>query len=705
MKNRTCIRLVILVLFGILVINFPGAGSFLSAAGTNGSANSILKGLDEKYQTWWDLVAHISTPLERKVFLDLTNNRDRASFLSMFWNKRDHSKGTPENEFEEEHMKRFNYASYYFGFGSPLPGWKTDRGRIWILLGPPVSRNEVITRGIYPVEIWEYYGNPEIGLPTAFRVAFYKKSGAGDYKLYIPTVDGPGNLLVRHTGEFEDNDYAKIYQKLRELNPQVAEVSLSLIPGEELYNFTPSLQSPILMSRIYELPKRAINATYARNFLNFKGVVDVSVTTNYINSRCDLAVFPDPILKLNMIHFSILPERLSVDYSEKKDKFYFSYQLTVLLKKEGSVIFQYSKNYPFYYSKEELEGSLSHGLVIADYFPAIDGEFEFSAIIENSVNREITYYERNVKVESPTPGLPKVWQPLISYQISRANQLFFASYNFVDDRVMIDPRREFGTRELLFSYFCVRKGTYKGKLNVALEVKNQHGYKEYRKVYPFEFPEETDLYCFKTDIENPGTGTYLMTAKIMDQNGNVLGTAESDFSISPLGVISHPPSASKKLSRQNKFLLYMMLGRQYESLKNDTLAEANYQKALSMNPRFPELVKVYTAFLFRAKKYDRVIEVIEGMKGIPEAAFDYYAYKGKAYFRKGFYDLAVENLLKANAEYDSDTTVLNALGAALLQVGQKGEAHKAFTASLKINPNQPEITELLRRLDEETKTD
>lgn len=689
------------MLFCCVVINFSGAGSFLSAAGAKRSEKSIIKSLDEKYQKWWDLVTHISTPIERSVFLNLTNNRDRDSFISLFWNQRDPSKGTPENEFKEEHIKRFNHATYYFGFGSPLPGWKTDRGRIWILLGPPISRNEVITNGIYPMEIWEYYGNPEIGLPTAFRIVFYKKSGAGDYKLYIPTVDGPGNLLVRHTGQYEDNDYVKIYRKLKELNPQVAEVSLSLIPGEELFNFSPSLQSPILMSKIYELPKRAINASYARNFMDFKGVVDVSVTTNYINSRCDLTVFPDPILKLNMIHFSILPERLSVDYSEEKDKYYFSYQLTVLLKKGESVIFQYSKNYPFYYSKEELEGVLSHGLTIADYFPAVDGEYEFSAIIENSVNREISYYETNVKIVSPSPGLPMVWQPLVSHQIGRANQLFFSSYNFVEDRVMIDPRREFGTRETLFSYFCVRRGGYKGKIKVALEVKNQVGYNEYHKVYPFEFPEGRDLYCFRTGLENPGTGAYSMTARVMDESGKALTEAGSDFSISPLGAIPHPPSASKKLARSNKFLIYMMLGRQYESLGNEKMADANYQKALTMNPRFPELVKAYAAFLFRGQKFDRVIEVVEGLKGIPEAAFDYYAYRGKAYYRKGFYDMAVENLLKANSEYDSDVSVLNALGAALIQVGQKGEAHRALTASLKINSEQPEIAKLLRRLDEE----
>jgi len=97
--------------------------------------------LAEKYRQWLDLVDYIITPDERKIFLDLANDRDREAFIGIFWNQRDPSRGTPENEFKDEHVRRFEYANRYYGFTSPLPGWKTDRGRIHILLGPPANRN------------------------------------------------------------------------------------------------------------------------------------------------------------------------------------------------------------------------------------------------------------------------------------------------------------------------------------------------------------------------------------------------------------------------------------------------------------------------------------------------------------------------------------------------------------------------------------
>ncbi len=156
----------------------------------------------EEYRQWLELVDYIITPDERKIFLQLENDRDRNAFMNIFWNQRDPNRNTPENEFKDEHLKRFQYANRYYGFTSPLPGWKTDRGRIHILLGPPANRNEVFNSYLYPIEIWEYYGEPGKGLPTMFNVVFYRKGGAGDFKLYIPAVDGPDQLLITQTGEF-----------------------------------------------------------------------------------------------------------------------------------------------------------------------------------------------------------------------------------------------------------------------------------------------------------------------------------------------------------------------------------------------------------------------------------------------------------------------------------------------------------------------
>ena len=107
--------------------------------------------------------------------------------------------------------------------------------------------------------------------------------------------------------------------------------------------------------RIFDLPQRRINSTYARNFLNYKGIVDVNVVTNYVNSSNELTLLRDPILQTHFLHFAFRPERLSVDFSDERDRYYFNYELTVVLRtkgKEDREVFKYTKNFPVYATKE-----------------------------------------------------------------------------------------------------------------------------------------------------------------------------------------------------------------------------------------------------------------------------------------------------------------------------------------------------------------
>ena len=320
-----------------------------------GAAPAGAPPLAEKYSAWLDLTEYIRTPVEQRVFLQLTNDRDRDAFISFFWKQRDPSKGTPENEYKDEHVRRFEYAKRYFGFSSPLPGWKTDRGRIYILLGPPVYRNEVFNSYLYPIEIWEYYGDQAKGLPAMFHVVFYRKGGAGDFKLYVPAQDGPDQLLVKQVGEFGTFDYQAIYKKIYEIKPEVAEVALSLIPGERTVNYSPSMRDLQLLARIAALPGEHLNTSYASQFLDYKTYVDVEASFDYLNSRHELILLPDPLLKMNFVHFAVWPERISLDYLEEKDKYYCNYRLVVDLKKGERSICQYTKDLPFSYAKGEME--------------------------------------------------------------------------------------------------------------------------------------------------------------------------------------------------------------------------------------------------------------------------------------------------------------------------------------------------------------
>ena len=78
---------------------------------------------------------YIITDEERQAFKRLTTDEEREQFIEQFWLRRDPTPDTAENEFKEEHYRRIAYANEHYASG--IPGWKTDRGRIYITFGPP----------------------------------------------------------------------------------------------------------------------------------------------------------------------------------------------------------------------------------------------------------------------------------------------------------------------------------------------------------------------------------------------------------------------------------------------------------------------------------------------------------------------------------------------------------------------------------------
>jgi GWxTD domain-containing protein len=689
----------LLLLFLILAAAFFNPTDFLPGKDQK-SRKSEIKKLDKRYRDWLDLTHYIITDTEKEIFFKLRNNADRETFINLFWNLRDPSKGTPQNEYKEEHIKRFNHANRYFKYGTPLPGWKTDRGKIYIILGPPVSRNEISMQNFfYPIDIWEYYGNPKTGLPTVFRMVFYKRYGSGDFKLYIPAVDGPASLLREEVGKINSSNYAQVYKKIEEHDPAVAEIALSLVPGEPIYSYSPSLRGPILVSKVFNYPKRNISTTYTKDFLKYKGYVQTSVTTDYISVTSDLYMLRDPVLGLNFVHLAILPERISVEYSEERDKYYFNFDLMVVVKQGEDTIFQYTKKFPFYYTEAELDEKISNGVIITDFFPIIEGKYLLIVILQNSTNNEISYLERKIESTPVGESRPKLHGPLMSYQeINRSQQAGYYPFNIIGYNIKIDPKRIFGLKDPISTLFYIEKGNNNKSFQVELEVESLDESREYLKKYAFEYPRGKDYWYFTQDLEKLNYGNYSLKAKILGETGAVLDVKERDFQVSPRPYVPHPPLAFKRLAIENQFVFYFQLASQYEALKQYSKAENFYQKALRQNSTFPNLIKSYASFLFNQKKYDKILPVIEKLKGQEKEAFSYYAFKGRALFYKKQYNAAVDALLKANEIYDSDVAVLNTLGFALIRIGGKKEAIKALSASLEIDKNQENIQKVLKQI-------
>lgn len=137
--------------------------------------------LDPKSQEFYNYARHLFTKHEAHIFRNLTSIEAREKFIENFWEIRDPDPDTEENEFKEEIKKRYEYAVKYLR-ESHVPGWKTDRGMIFIVLGPPFDKHQdtVLTSSRIIGYIHWYYG---YNANTRLFIRFVDRNGDGIYHL------------------------------------------------------------------------------------------------------------------------------------------------------------------------------------------------------------------------------------------------------------------------------------------------------------------------------------------------------------------------------------------------------------------------------------------------------------------------------------------------------------------------------------------
>jgi GWxTD domain-containing protein len=157
-----------------------------------------------RYTKWLEEdVVYIIEDRERAAFQSLRTDAGRDHFIEQFWQRRNPTPGTPENEFKKEHYRRIAYANGHFAWRS-VPGWKTDRGRIYIVFGPPdeiefhpsgrpAGGGEPATN--YPVEQWLYRHIKDIG--DNVLIDYDDAAKTGDFKM-TKDPNPNGGKLIRH---------------------------------------------------------------------------------------------------------------------------------------------------------------------------------------------------------------------------------------------------------------------------------------------------------------------------------------------------------------------------------------------------------------------------------------------------------------------------------------------------------------------------
>jgi GWxTD domain-containing protein len=189
------------------------------------NARTVKPELKDAYKRWLNTdVAYIITKDEKRAFLALVTDEERENFIENFWRRRDPNPDTEENEYREQYYERIAYANEHFSSG--IPGWKTDRGRIYIAWGKPDSIETHPTGGAYdrpsyegggstttyPFEVWWYRHLDNVG--DGIEIEFVDPTGTGEYRLArdanekdaLKNVPGAGLTTAEQLGLSDKSD-------------------------------------------------------------------------------------------------------------------------------------------------------------------------------------------------------------------------------------------------------------------------------------------------------------------------------------------------------------------------------------------------------------------------------------------------------------------------------------------------------------------
>jgi GWxTD domain-containing protein len=662
------------------------------------------KDLPPKYREWLKRVSYIIRPEEKDVFMLLANDREREIFIQTFWKQRDPTPGTLENEYREEHFKRFDYANEYYRRGSPREGWMTDMGRFHIILGSPVSierfENQI---GLYPVQVWYYYGEREKGLPTHFGIVFFKRGGAGEYRLYDALSDGPAALMIEGR-QLDPFAYQEIYEKLYELEPTLALVSLSMVPGEIPFNYQPSTRNNIIIADILESPKEEVNPVYATHFLNYRGIVSTDYLTNYIESDAETALMTDPLTGLDFLHFLLVPRKISVDYYEPRDQFFCNFTLNVNLRKGDDTVFQYSKEFPFYFSQDELEKIEASGLAIEDTFPVADGEYKLTVLLMNSIGKEFTVYESDVEIPERS-SRSHLMGPFLGYRFQNYARDVLVPFKALESKLAMDPKKTFSVADTLAILFLVNNVGQElwesGRVEIQIQGLREAGPSEKKLTLLLKNSAYgkilTLTHVLPTRELSPDY--YDIHIRLIDGEGNLIDNKVNHFVLSSADAVAHPTAYAKGIPLAHSYAYHYMLASQYRKTGRSDKAEEYYEKAFGMNPGYKKGLLEYASFLFESQKLQECLDLIENIKGEKDLQFNYFLIKGRAYMGMQEYGQAIANLEEGNKIYNSDTSLLNSLGYCYHKTSQREKALEALNASLRLNPQQEEIIKLVQEIE------
>ena len=657
----------------------------------NGAAQNIAPSLPFKYRAWLEEeVPYIISKKERAVFLQLDNDNIRSLFIQAFWKQRDPTPGTPENEYKAEHYRRLSVANKKYGFGSTTPGWKTDRGFIYIILGEPRTIEEHSSQQeLKDTEIWFYQDMAKYSLQNAFYIVYIRKNNSDLYTLYSPAKDGPNAFFIRDT-MMDPADFYSAYGKLRDLNPAIAEVSLSLVPGEgNAASGRASLASELLIQKISTVPILRLNDFYADKLMKFRGLVDVEYSINYINSDFLVQIRQDDS-GVFFVHYLIEPERLSVGSYESK--YYSNLVLNGMVSdKNDKTIFQFEKEYQIELKEEQARSAAQPPLQINDMFPLIPGEYRFSILMKNTISKEFTAFEEKVIIPE-VDDAPRLSDILLCYDAKTMadGSGVYRPFQFEGMLLFTQPKNVLFSSDQFSAAFQVWgvNGELRENAMVTIEI-IKGGEIVYKNARNIAGSTTTINILEKIPLENMPAAFYEMRVALKDQSGNELDARRINYAVSTLAGYARPLVKTTALPVSNDALNNYRLGMQHSNKSNYVDAAREFETARFKKREDVNFAISLAGAYLHLNRFGEILDVLIPFLEKEPAIYEVFFFLGKAAQGKEDYGGALKYYIQAASHFGADIPLLNSMGDCYFRLENFAEASKFWKKSMEMNPKQP----------------
>ena len=248
--------------------------------------------------------------------------------------------------------------------------------------------------------------------------------------------------------------YLSAYNELSDIEPSVADISLSLIPGESTYLPSPSIASEVLIhSKIPAAPHEKVKDAYAEKLLRYKDIVEVEYSANYIDSDSYVNVIRDKS-GIFFVHYLIEPKRLSIEQYE--NEFFTNLEINGKLSDlKGNTIFQFERTIPIKLNKDQLNKITKKLFSFQDVFPLIGGNYKLDLLLKNASSKEFTSVEKDIII--PETSNLQMSSPILANKIVNNSKYKGKNKAFLIGNIQLvpSPRNDFSLRDNLYLFFQI----------------------------------------------------------------------------------------------------------------------------------------------------------------------------------------------------------------------------------------------------------